>query len=160
LAQVHASGGLMVTRLQQLDGKQRHANNSSGIMSLHVHHVPGRLRLRLRHLQGRRGACNDASASAAAIEGVIEACANPATGSLTIHYDQGRLTAACLWRSLCDRYIVWGLSPITEGALVTRAELQPPGDPRPGHRLLETVGAMVIDKLVERWAVCLVAALI
>jgi hypothetical protein len=129
-------------------------------MSLHVHHVPGRLRLRLPRLQGWRGACNDARVSAAAIEGVIEACANPVTGSLTIHYDQRRQTPGCLRRSLCDRDIVWCLSPITEGELDARAELQPPGDTSPGHRLLETVGGMVIDKLIERSAAFLVAALI
>jgi hypothetical protein len=129
-------------------------------MSLYFHHVPGRLRLKTPRLQGRRRACDETRAIAAAIEGVIEASANPITGSLIIYYDRKRLTPERLWRALSEHRIVWGVSPIADGVPVARAKLQPPADPSPAGQLFETVTGMIIDKLAQRSAAILLSALI
>lgn len=139
-------------------------------MSLYVHHVPGRLRLQTDRLKVSRRGCEDAVAIAGKIIGVTGASANFATGSLVIHYDQDRVTPHALWRALCDGQIVWGLTPISDDATVTRALIedvlptratfQTLRDDGPARHVFETVAGAAIDKLMSRSAAAIIGALI
>src|SRR5579875_1621052 len=94
---------------------------------LYLHHVPGRLRLRLAALRGDGPAVARACAVARAIPAILDARANRATGSLVIRYDPQRLTPGELWAALCVHGLVSGPSPPEEAAdwraLLTRAVL-------------------------------------
>jgi hypothetical protein len=125
-----------------------------------VHHVPGRLRLQTNRLKGSRRGFSDIRAAAASIEGVVEASANAATGSLIIRYDRKCLNPQDVWQSLCDRHIVWGPSPISDRERVTRTTLQPPSASSPAGRLIETVTGILVQKLTERSALAVVGAFI
>lgn len=73
----------------------------------YVHSVPGRLRLKISQLRDRNQAA-EAEARLGAIPSVKSAAANPATGSLTISYDERRLSVEDLWESLAAQGYVSG----------------------------------------------------
>jgi hypothetical protein len=110
-------------------------------------------------LQGWPGTCEIARAGASAIEGVIEASANPATGSLIIHYDREALTPERLWGRLCEQRLVSGPS-IFADCPITRANLHPPAGASVGDWLVDAVLGVVIDKLVARSTAAVTDALI
>jgi len=128
-------------------------------MRLFLHHVPGRLRLRLPPLQGRRKACEAARARAAAIPGVIAARANPHTGSLTMLYDRERVAPESLWHALCAAGLAWGTSPIAAGVAVTRTELRLPLDASPAGELARTLMSLFVEALAQRSAAILLGGL-
>jgi hypothetical protein len=64
----------------------------------YAHFVPGRLRLKLSELRDQHRAA-EAEADIARMAGVTGVVANPATGSLTINFDQ-ELSLDDLWKNL------------------------------------------------------------
>lgn len=54
-----------------------------------VHHVPGRMRLRISALKGNRSLANQLKQQIATLEGVERAEANSLTGSILVHYRGG-----------------------------------------------------------------------
>ena len=129
-------------------------------MSFYLHHVPGRLRLRMPELRGKRIACDDAKRLAGSIPGVIEAEANPITGSLLVFYDEQRLTPELLWRRLCAHRLVAGPSRIAEGVRVTRAAPQLPAAAGTLGQIRDRVTATIVNELMARSAALLLEALI
>ena len=73
--------------------------------------------------------------------------------------DKRELTPAVLWQSLCKSGIVSGPSPIEEGVPVTRAWIGPP-NAASDKGLHGLVAGIIVERLLERWAVALVGALI
>jgi hypothetical protein len=53
-----------------------------------VHHVPGRIRARIRLIKGDASACDMIGQMTAAIEGIERVETNPLTGSVLVHYDK------------------------------------------------------------------------
>ena len=68
-------------------------------MSVYVHALPGRLRVRSPRLRGA-AASGEARTLLTAIAGVGSVTANPVCGSLLIEYDRGRVSPEALWRPL------------------------------------------------------------
>jgi hypothetical protein len=128
--------------------------------TIHIHHVPGRLRLWMPQLKGDRRRAQVACDTAGAITGIAAAYANPATGSLTITYDRRRLQPADLWRALCDQDVVTGSLPILADACVTRAEIRMVPTADIGSEIVETIVGALVDRLIARSVVALVGSLI
>jgi hypothetical protein len=125
---------------------------------LYLHHVPGRLRLRLAALKGDGSAAARACAMAQAIPGVVDARANDMTGSLVVSYAPHHLTAAELWAALCENGLVSGPSPLEDGAGLTRAK---PSLPAGGaQRFRDVFARAVLDRLAQHLASVLVGALV
>ncbi len=126
-------------------------------MTFYLHHVPGRLRI-----QAQRFKANDAAAAAVGtammIAGVSAAHANPRTGSLLIHYDPTHLRPERLWQALSERDLVACEARFGDGAGVTRIELPATGKGENG--LLAALAALAAEKLVERMALTVIAAII
>lgn len=61
-------------------------------MSLYIHHVPGRLRVRTQSLRCQPGRVAAAARRLADLEGIGEVAINPRAGSITVHYDPARRT--------------------------------------------------------------------
>ncbi len=124
---------------------------------LYLHHVPGRLRLRLAALKGNDLAAARACATARAIPGVVDARTNGATGSLVIHYAPHRLATAELWAALCENGLVSGPSPIDNGTGSTSAE--PPLPAGGAQRFRNVFVHAVLDHLAQHMASVLVGVL-
>jgi hypothetical protein len=77
----------------------------------YVHFVPGRLRLKHSRLRDYREAA-EARVFAAKIRSVRTAAVNPATGSLTITFDQHQLSIEELWDFLTAGQYVSGRCPV------------------------------------------------
>lgn len=69
-------------------------------MVLHLHHVPGRLRVRLALLKGHARAIVPLHCELLAIPGVRSASINAHSGSVTIFYDRARFETEALWSTL------------------------------------------------------------
>lgn len=69
-------------------------------MVLHLHHVPGRLRVRLALLKGHARAIVPLHGELLAIPGVRSASINAHSGSVTIFYDRARFETEALWSTL------------------------------------------------------------
>jgi hypothetical protein len=120
------------------------------------HHVPGRLRLRLAPVKGDERAARRACAAARAIRGVIDAAANPATGSLVIHYAPERLAPAGLWAALCEDGLVSGPCPLAGEAAASRARPITGG----ARRFYAAFACALLDRLAQFLARALVGALL
>jgi hypothetical protein len=125
---------------------------------LYLHHVPGRLRLRLAALKGNGLAATRACAMARAISGVTDVQANEATGSLVIRYDPRRLTPDALWAALCENGLVGGPSPITNGTGPTFAEPSPAGGG--AEQWHEILARAMLDRFAQHLASALVSAFV
>jgi hypothetical protein len=126
---------------------------------LYVHHVPGRLRVRSRCLKRDRMAGLAACDAVRLIEGVTEAVTNPATGSVTVRYEQRRTSVGTIWQVLHREGVVASPYPAIEG--------KPPGTVETGgngptalEKLADTVLGVVVEKIVERSTLALFAALV
>lgn len=69
-------------------------------MVLDLHHVPGRLRVRLAGLRGNPRAIVPLHCELLAIDGVKSASIRAHSGSVTIFYDRGRFETETFWSTL------------------------------------------------------------
>ncbi|MBY6242488.1 HMA2 domain-containing protein [Methylosinus sp. Sm6] len=69
-------------------------------MVLHLHHVPGRLRVRLARLKGHARAIVPLHSELLAIAGVRSASISSHSGSVTIFYDRASFETEALWSTL------------------------------------------------------------
>ncbi|ATQ68347.1 MULTISPECIES: HMA2 domain-containing protein [Methylosinus] len=69
-------------------------------MVLQLHHVPGRLRVRLARLKGHARAIVPLHSELLAIAGVNSASINIHSGSVTIFYDRAAFATEALWSVL------------------------------------------------------------
>ncbi|HEY3908623.1 MAG TPA: hypothetical protein VGM07_01880 [Stellaceae bacterium] len=129
-------------------------------MTLYIHHVPGRLRLRIARLKASPRACDDALAAIAEIPGVVDASANPDTGSLLIHYDRHRAAPEALWRALCDHGLARGESAIRTGGPAMRAMFRDQPANGPADQIFRAVARVVVETLVARSAAAILGALV
>lgn len=126
-------------------------------MVVYLHHVPGRLRVRLPALKRDAAAAAALRSDLLAIPGVRSALANSWTGSLTIHYDRKRFEPAELWTALLRLgYIERTPQPVTatetdkaDAILLTAV-----------NAVAETLAASALDYLLGRSAGALIKLLI
>lgn len=125
-------------------------------MTAHTHHLPGRLRLRFSRLKQQRGLIEQIVTALRGVPGVASADGNAVTGGILIHYDTQAARYEPFWRDLELVLLAHhlehdprplGRQPGTPGAV---AEL--------GQKVAAGVAKLLVDKLVERSAVALVAA--
>ena len=122
-------------------------------MSLYIHHVPGRLRVRTRAFRCSPGRAAEAVARVRALEGVHQATVNADAGSLTVLYDPARRGQGELLAVLED------LGCIGSGRAVSGAA-QGTQDPTfPGLIGKAMIGALA-QTVVQRSVATLVGALL
>jgi hypothetical protein len=121
-----------------------------------IHHIPGRLRLKLPALKGQP---QHAAHLAALFDGHpqgVTVQVNPRTGSLLLQYDPQRVQPETLIASVCQ------VMPQT--SLSARVDLTADPTAKLSAQLTNKLGAALADKLlatvVERSALALLAALI
>lgn len=120
-----------------------------------MHHVAGRLRLRLPQLKQGGIRAAEVTATVRAIDGVISAEANPVTGSLLIFYDAASVESVGLWEALGAALAAHGYSRI-RAAVPPRRDT---GASRVSPVVDRFVGTL-FDKLVEHSAHAVVASLL
>lgn len=112
-------------------------------MSNSIHHLPGRLRVRMGVLRRNPQATASARRLIETRSGILHVDANHLTGSVLVHYDPDRISAKAI------------LDVLAEGGF------RPPRDhARPADRLADTVVSLAMERLVERGAAALLAAII
>jgi hypothetical protein len=67
---------------------RKNSGGSEEKMSYYIHSVPGRLRVKIPGIKGRAALCHGVEDVFSAYEGIDRVSANPATGSVVIHYDR------------------------------------------------------------------------
>lgn len=125
---------------------------------LYVHHVPGRLRVKLRHLKGNREAGLRICDSVNLLGGVIEAVSNPATGSVIVHYDHRRLSIEELWQALHFAGVVDSPLPVMPDH--DRLPAMSQNQQGAAEKLLDRLMGIVVEKAMEHSARALIAALV
>ena len=125
---------------------------------LYLHHVPGRLRVKLRRLKGDRDAGLRICDSVRLLGGVIEAVSNPATGSVIVHYDHRRLSIEELWQAL---YIAGVIdSPLPVMLDPDRLPALSQNQEGMAENLLDRLMEIAVEKAMEHSARALISALI
>jgi hypothetical protein len=127
---------------------------------LYVHHVPGRLRVRSRQLKGDPQAAQALCVGLRSIAGVSEAVGNASTGSVTVKYDRRHWTIDMVWKTLHREGIVASAVPAIAEIEKCRFEGAASNGPTATGKLVEAVVSVLVDKLMERSALALIAALI
>lgn len=122
-----------------------------------VHHVPGRLRLRVPAIKHSAHHADAIGRTLGATDGVLRHVVSPVTGSVVVHYAPGH----------CDpQQLVERLRELTPPAAMPAAGhpaavWQPArGDASLARRVGQTVATSLVEKLIERSALALVAALL
>jgi len=122
-------------------------------MNEYMHHVPGRLRIRVPALKGDADRAQRIAARVAARAGVVSARASAVTGSLVIHYDVRQASSEALLGGLREEGLIRA-----NGICASLAGAAP--DLHLSQRLGSKVADKFIETLVERSAVALITALI
>lgn len=124
-------------------------------MTAHTHHLPGRLRLRFSRLKQQRGLLDQVVNALRNVDGVSSADGNFITGGILIHYDKSVAQKETFWRDvervLLAHHLEHDPRPLGR---------QPGTAARAGQKVMDRVASVMVDKLIERSAVALVAALL
>ena len=115
-------------------------------MSEYIHHVSGRLRLKLEHIKRQPLQAQAVDAAVRRIRGVTSVNTNVTTGSLLIRYDTDKVGIEAILHSMKEA----GLLP------ASRASQSSPSLSIP---VADKVADIVVGKLIERSAVALLGAL-
>ncbi|GEM_PF-656956 len=131
-----------------------------------VHHVPGRLRLKVPALKRNKRHAARAHACLAAMEGIRELQVNHLTGSIVIHYERDARVA----ETVVDHLRTEGLLDHRAVDASTRTDTRDEtwGAVRGEKARMATVGGkvgkkvvnMLVEKAVERSAVALIGAIL
>lgn len=135
---------------------------------LYVHHVPGRMRVRVRHLKGNREAGRRLCARLRLLGGVRQAAANPATGSIIVHYDHRLVAIADLWRVLHEAGAVDAPAPPIVQDPIARDPIArdheysivPQTAQSAAETLFKQLIAVMVEKAMQHSARALLAALV
>jgi copper chaperone CopZ len=121
-------------------------------MACYVHHVPGRLRVKTLDSKNDPVRREQIRSCLQEINGVLEAEANPITGSIVLKYDVCRVSPAVILDKLRNQ----GYIPATYAIAVDCAA---PGV-RPVQKLTDTLVTKLAEMALERSAAALIAAII
>jgi hypothetical protein len=126
-----------------------------------VHHVPGRLRLKLLAIKRNDARARLAEQKLCALDGVRSATGNPLTGSLVVRFDPELVSAEQIFAELraCGLLDARAIPSVT-GGVVTVPRNGGIARAMPSRSLADALVDKAIEALVERCAIALVAALI
>lgn len=122
-----------------------------------VHHIPGRLRIRCSGVRRDHTAAAAVHAELQALEGVRSVEVSALTGNIVIHYDHPRISAEDLFASLAERGYLADSAPPAPHRQGMPAPHLPEGLPA---LVGKAVVSMAAEKLLERSALALIAALV
>ena len=127
-------------------------------MNQYVHHVPGRLRVRVPGVKGNAAEANSLEKRIRAHYGVTNVQTNPLTGSVLVHYDPATASVSTLSQlMLCS-----GVMRQDNRTLST--PIQPDLIKRAGQQMAGSVATAVVRHVmeiaVERAAVALITAIL
>jgi hypothetical protein len=116
-------------------------------MSEYIHHVAGRLRLKLPQMRKDPQRAHEIQSAACRISGVISVDANIITGSLLVRYDKHQVNVETIMTSMAEMGLL--SAPVRSRAAHQRPEHSP---------LADKVVGVLVEKLIERSAIALVGA--
>jgi hypothetical protein len=125
-------------------------------MQGHTHHLPGRLRLRFQQLRRNPSDAARVSEHLSRIDGVLAVDAQPITGGLLIYYDVDKARGPALWNAMRATLGQHGLESAAPQARAGGAG----SSGSAGTGVAKVVAAVLVEKIVERSALALVAALL
>jgi copper chaperone CopZ len=123
-----------------------------------VHHVPGRLRLRIAALKRNPVRAMAVRNLIEGRPGVTSVDASALTGSVTVLYDTGTMAAAEILRTLREHGFI--VAAGTEVARVGGADSDAAVTTEVGDFLAKVLVGAVLEKVVEKSALALIAALV
>jgi copper chaperone CopZ len=123
-----------------------------------VHHVPGRLRLRIAAVKRNPGRAKVVEDLIEGRPGITSVDANTLTGSVTVIYDTDAITPTEILGILRDRGFV--VAGGTEVAQVGGPDPDAAITTEVGDFLAKILVGAVLEKVVERSALALIAALV
>ncbi len=134
----------------------------------HLHHVPGRLRLRVPAIKRNEHHARAVGSVLRETDGVLRHEVSSVTGSVVVHYAPGRLDPQRLidrLRELAPELAPSAAPATTGAALVPWQPVSALRLPAVGERSLvqqigKTLATSLTEKLIERSALALVAALL
>jgi cation transport ATPase len=118
-------------------------------MTGYMHHVTGRLRLKLPQMRKDPQRAQEIQSATCRIEGVTSVEANVVTGSLLIRYDAHQVDVATIMNAMAEMGLL--SAPARTRASRHRSAPSP---------LTDKVVDMLVEKLIERSALALVGALL
>ncbi|MEX3959173.1 HMA2 domain-containing protein [Trinickia sp. EG282A] len=127
----------------------------------HVHHVPGRLRLKLSAIKRNDARARLAEQQLCVLDGVRSAIGNSLTGSLVVRFDPQFVSAERIFAELkaCGLLEARAIPYVTAPA-ATMPQIGGIARAMPSRSLADALVDKTIEALVERCAIALVAALI
>ncbi|NTV09806.1 MAG: hypothetical protein HGA47_03425 [Zoogloea sp.] len=115
-------------------------------MSSYVHDLPGRFRIKIPAIKGNDSLVHMACRRMEEQEGVLSVRGNALTGSLLVHYDVRRVTSVSL------------LATLEKGGFLSLSAR--PASRGQGPDVTDRIVNKLVESMVERSAVALIAALI
>ncbi len=127
-------------------------------MNRYVHHVPGRLRVRMPSIKGNVAAANSLEGRIRAQHGVINVQTNPLTGSVLVHYDPATASVSTLSQMmLCSAATELVRQALPTVPSVSTSQLV--GQQIATYMAAATIGH-VMEIAMERAALALIAAIL
>lgn len=123
-------------------------------MTHYLHHVPGRLRVRSAAIKRNPAKAEAVQAALSELDGVLEVEVRPVTGSITVHYDG----ESCTMQDLVGLMKARGYIPASAPTETPNAAFD--GLTPQTSQVARFVAGMAVEKVLERSATALIAALI
>jgi Heavy metal associated domain 2 len=129
-------------------------------MSMHLHHVRGRLRIRVPAVKGCIAQARALEASLTTIQGITHVECRTVTGSVIVHYDPSTVDAVALLRSLGHEDVSPELSKVSPASAPGITSV---AQRRPNRLAAKTVQAILwfaLENAAERALPLLLAAVL
>ena len=120
-------------------------------MAYYVHHVPGRLRIKIAALKKNPSRARELKLCLEGIHGVLETDVSIITGSIVIKYDARVVSSAVILNNLHDQGYIRDLAHTAH---------QISHEVHPMQKVTDTFVQKLVEAALERSATALVAALI
>jgi copper chaperone CopZ len=118
-----------------------------------IHHVPGRLRIRVREVKGNVAKAHSIERALAAFPGVKDVASNIRIGSVVVHYDPETASVSSVLSALNVDCVMPAHSPRLErGRNIVREEI--------AKKVASVVLGMLIEKAMQRSLLMLLAAIL
>ena len=127
-------------------------------MDHYVHHVPGRLRVRVPSVKGNAGEASSLEKRIRSQRGVKDVQTNPLTGSVLVHYDPVITTVSTLSQIMLCSAAAEPLQRILPAAPFSSIGRQ--ADQSIASRIAATIIGLMVEIAMERAAVALLAAVL
>lgn len=123
----------------------------------YIHHIPGRLRVRVGALKGNPCAAHKVATMLREVEGVGQVEANTLTGSVLIHYDHQTTSGTQLLALLCSH---GHLQTAVTVRTPQRARVEQQFAEKAVKKLAQVAVGYVVESALERAAFALIAAVL